>query len=94
MDDLKLSEATNEVMLLVDKANKYIQAKEPWTLAKSEENIDELKMVMANIARVIFVSTMLLKPIIIESYNKVFNAYIQYKIKYYIRHSVAHPILL
>ena len=73
MDDLKLSEATNEVMLLVDKANKYIQAKEPWTLAKSEENIDELKMVMANIARVIFVSTMLLKPIIIESYNKVFN---------------------
>ena len=37
------SAAIREIMLLADRANQYIEAKEPWTLRKDESRQDELR---------------------------------------------------
>ena len=73
MDDLKLTEAVSKVMDLLSSANKYIEESTPWALAKDESKKEELEIVMNNLARSIFVSTMLLKPVLIDSNEKVFN---------------------
>ena len=73
MDDLKLTEAVSKVMDLLSSANKYIEESTPWALSKDESKKEELEIVMNNLARSIFVSTMLLKPVLIESNEKVFN---------------------
>lgn len=71
MDDLKLTEATNLIMELVSAANKYIDDTTPWALAKNEELKEELASVMNHLLNVIFVSTHLLSPILVNSYNLV-----------------------
>ena len=73
MDDLKMTEAISKVMDLLSSANKYIEESTPWALAKDESKKEELEIVMNNLARSIFVSTMLLKPVLIDSNEKVFK---------------------
>lgn len=73
MDDLHITEATDSAMEIVRAANKYIDDTAPWVLAKDESKKEELASVMAHLANAIFVSTMLLKPILVNSYKKVFN---------------------
>lgn len=74
MDDLKLTEATAKVIDLVCVANKYIEETAPWVLAKDETKKENLDSVMSHLLRVIFVSTMLLKPILVNSSKTVFEA--------------------
>lgn len=72
-DDLKVTEAYQEVMELVSKANKYIQDSEPWTLAKDESKKKELASCMYHLANVIYIAGMLLSPILVEKAPKIFD---------------------
>ena len=71
MDDLKVTEALNEVINLLNVANKYIEESQPWVLSK-EGRIEELGNVMAVLTNCIIVGTKLLSPVLVESAPKVF----------------------
>lgn len=70
MEDLNISDALQVVMDLCMAANKYIEDNKPWELAKDETKVNELKSVMSHLARVILVSTILLKPVLVETFEK------------------------
>ena len=61
-------------MDLLSRANKYIEETTPWVLAKDEARIDELKSVMAHLVRTLYVSSVLLQPIVINKTKDVFTA--------------------
>ena len=72
-DDLKVTEAYAEVMVLADRANKYIEENAPWALAKDPEKAANLASVMNHLARTIFVVGKLLSPILVEKSKALFN---------------------
>lgn len=72
-DGLKVTEAYQEVMDLISKANKYIQDSEPWTLAKDPSKANELASCMYHLANVIYISGMLMSPILVETAPKIFD---------------------
>ena len=71
MDDLKISEALNEVVELLNVANKYIEESQPWVLSK-EGRTEELGNVMAVLASTIVICTKLLSPVLVETSEKVY----------------------
>ena len=73
-EDLKLTQAAAAVMDLLSRTNKYIEETTPWVLAKDEARIDELKSVMAHLVRTLYVSSVLLQPIVINKTKDVFTA--------------------
>ncbi len=74
LDDLKITEGFIDVMNLISRANKYIEETSPWILAKDESKLENLKSVMAHLARVLFVSTKLLEPILVDKVGEVYKA--------------------
>ena len=72
MDDLKITEGITAVMDIVARANKYIDETTPWALAKDEDKKEELASVMNHLARAIFVSGMLLKPVLVNASDLLF----------------------
>ena len=74
MDDLKPTEAFEEVIQLLNVANKYIEESQPWVLSK-EGKVDELANVMAVLVNTIVVATKLLSPALVESAPKVFEIF-------------------
>ena len=72
-DDLKVTEAYAAVMELVDRANKYIQESEPWTLAKDENKKEELASCMSHLANVLFLAGTLLSPILVTKSESLFD---------------------
>ena len=66
MDDLKVTQAYEEVMNVVSRANKYIEETAPWALAKDESKKAELESVMAHLAAVLYYAGMLLSPIFVK----------------------------
>lgn len=73
MDDLKITEATTDVMNLLNKANKYIEDTAPWALAKNETKKENLKAVMSHLAYVLFNASFMLKPILVEKADLIFD---------------------
>ena len=73
MDDLKITDAIALVNELTGRANKYIDETTPWVLAKDESKKKELGSVMHHLAMALFVSGMLLKPILVTSSDKLFD---------------------
>ena len=71
MDDLKVSEALNEVVELLNIANKYIEESQPWVLSK-EGRIEELGNVMAVLTSTIATCAKLLSPVLVETSEKVY----------------------
>ena len=74
MDDLKISEALNEVVNLLNVANKYIEETQPWVLSK-EGKTDELGNVMAVLTSTIVTCSKLLSPVLVESAEKVYSLF-------------------
>ena len=74
MDDLKLTEGLACVMEYLNGANKYIEETTPWVLAK-ENRIDELKNVMCVLANAIVCASIMLKPALVESFDKVMKQF-------------------
>ena len=73
MDDLRITDAINQVNELVNRANKYIDETEPWALAKDPEKRDNLASVMLHLTNSIYVAGMLLKPVLVTASDKLFE---------------------
>lgn len=64
-DALEVTEGINAAMNLVARANKYIDETAPWVLAK-EGKTEELKSVMSHLANVLYMSSLLLSPVLVN----------------------------
>ena len=71
-DDLHVTEGYIDVMNLLARANKYIEETTPWALAKDESKKENLDSVLAHLARVIFVGTKLLEPVLVHKSKEIF----------------------
>ncbi len=74
LDDLKITEGLNNVIDLLNSANKFIEESTPWVLAK-EEKVQELANVMSVLTNSIIVCTKLLSPVLVETSEKVFKIF-------------------
>ena len=73
MDDLKITDAIAAVNELVNRANKYIDETTPWALAKDEAKRANLESVMTHLANSLYVAGMLLKPVLVDASDKLFD---------------------
>ena len=73
MDALKLTEGITSIFELGDIANKYIDEKTPWTLAKDESKRDELGNCMNILAEMLRKIAILFTSFLIETPNKMFE---------------------
>lgn len=71
MDSYKVSEAVSSAIELARRTNKYIDETAPWILAKSDEGRERLKSVLYNLIESIRILSVLLKPIIPETAEKI-----------------------
>ena len=62
MDKFAFNMALEEIWILVRRANKYIDEKAPWVLAKDEDKKAELDTVMHNLAEAIRIISVLIYP--------------------------------
>ena len=73
MDKFQFSNALAEVFRLLDRANKYIDETTPWVLAKSEETMPRLLMVMKNLCEAIRLSAILICPFMPDSSKAILD---------------------
>ncbi len=73
MDELRISDALEDIFELLRKSNKYIDDTTPWILAKDESKSDRLKTVLYNLLESIRIASILLKPFIPETSEKILN---------------------
>ncbi len=62
MDNFAFHQALEEIWVLVRRANKYIDEKTPWELAKHEEKKSELDTVLHNLAECLRIVSILIYP--------------------------------
>lgn len=62
MEKMQFSSVLSEIWALVSRTNKYIDETAPWVLAKNEENKNELRAVMANLAESLRHIAVMLQP--------------------------------
>lgn len=72
MDKLKINEAISKILIVVRKANKYIDLSMPWVLAK-ENNHERLDRVLYNLVETIRIVGIALRPFMVETPDKIFN---------------------
>ena len=70
---LKVNEALEDIFELLRRSNKYIDDTTPWVLAKDESKTDRLKTVIYNLLESIRISTILLRPFIPETTERIFK---------------------
>ena len=73
MDTFRVSDAIEEIMNLLRRANKYIDENEPWKLAKDEYKQEELENVLYNLLETIRYAATLLQSFIPTTANEIFN---------------------
>ena len=73
MDSFRVSDAIEEIMNLLRRANKYIDENEPWKLAKDEYKQEELENVLYNLLESIRYAATLLQSFIPTTANEIFN---------------------
>ena len=74
MEKYDVSTALSEIFSIFAKANKYVDVSAPWTLAKDEAKIEQLKTVIYNLLEAINIGTKLLSGFLPFSTSKVLNA--------------------
>ena len=62
MDEFRFNNALEEIWIVISRANKYIDEKMPWVLAKDESKKAELDTVMSNLAEVLRMISVLIIP--------------------------------
>ena len=72
MDSYRVSDAMEEIMNLLRRANKYIDENEPWKLAKDEYKQEELENVLYNLLETIRYGATLLQSFIPKTANEIF----------------------
>lgn len=73
VERLNIPEALEHIWTIIKRANKYIDETCPWTLAKQEEQRDNLASVMYNLAESIRFSAVLLQPFLTQCPVKIFE---------------------
>lgn len=73
MQNLKVSEALDEIFTLFKRSNKYIDETTPWLLAKDENKQERLKTVIYNLLEAIRIGSVLLQPYLPETADKIFK---------------------
>jgi methionyl-tRNA synthetase len=73
MEDLKVTEAFQEVFTYISRANKYIEETKPWELAKDENNKKALGSVMNHLANALRQTAIMLSPVLLHSTKELFN---------------------
>ena len=71
MDGFRIADATDAIVALLRRANKYIDETEPWVLAKDEAKAARLGTVLYNLLETIRVAAILLFPIIPDTAEKI-----------------------
>ena len=74
MDDLKVTEAIVDVMNLLNRANKLIEEEAPWNLNKDDSKKDELDSLLSHLIYIVFVSSKLLEPVLVEKTEIIFDS--------------------
>jgi len=73
MENLRISEALDEVFEIYRRCNRYIDDTTPWVLAKDSNNNDRLATVLYNLIESIRYATVLLQPFMPDTSKKIFN---------------------
>lgn len=71
MDELKISDALDEIWKLVGRANKYIDETSPWALAKDEGKRERLSTVIFNLCETIRIISVLISSFIPSTSPKI-----------------------
>jgi len=70
-DNYRFNRGLEKIFYYINELNKYIVESEPWNLAKSEENRQQLAGVLKTLIRAILSINILLSPVIPETADKV-----------------------
>lgn len=73
MNEYKLSDAVEDVMMLARRSNKYIDETTPWVLAKDESSMSRLNDVLYNLIEAIRIIAVMLSPIVPSTSENIFN---------------------
>lgn len=73
MDSLKLPEALEEIWVLIDRANKYIDETMPWILAKEEDQKGRLGTVLYHLVEALRFVGVLIEPFLPETSSKILD---------------------
>ena len=71
MEELRISDALEDIFELLRKSNKYIDDTTPWVLAKDDSKTDRLKTVLYNLLESIRISSILLSPFMPQTSEKI-----------------------
>ena len=71
MEDLKVSDSIDEILLLLRRSNKYIDETQPWILGKDESKKERLGTVLYNLLESIRIAAVLLEPFLPETAEKI-----------------------
>lgn len=71
MDTLRVAEATEQIMIIARRSNKYIDETCPWVLAKSDEGKESLKTVLYNLIETIRIIAVMLQNIMPDTAQKI-----------------------
>ena len=73
MDKFAFNMALEEIWILVRRANKYVDEKEPWVLAKDDARRDELETCMHNLAECLRIIAILIYPFMHTTTDKIWE---------------------
>lgn len=73
MDEIRFSDAFEEINKVIRRANKYIDETSPWLLAKDETGKEELATVLYNLVETLRIVGVMLSPMLHETSQKIFN---------------------
>ena len=63
-EKLEFSKAQKEIMLLADKANQYVDSKQPWVLIKDKGNEELVQSICTTSLNLFRILTIMLQPVI------------------------------
>src|SRR5699024_10923594 len=69
-ENRRFAQAVRDIMALADEANSYVNAREPWTIAKDDGRRDELQRICTSALCAFAQLTVYLKPILPETATK------------------------
>ncbi len=73
LEELKIADASDEIMAVLRRLNKYVDETAPWILGKDEEKKDRLSTVLYNLVEGIRICATMLYPLIPESAEKIIS---------------------
>ena len=75
MENYKIGDAINELIIILKRINKYIDETEPWVIAKNEDKKEELKDILYNLSNYIIKTSYLLYPFIPQTVELIFSQF-------------------